>query len=256
MAPSTVAMPFPLVIATFRPLILPTTLRAAEAPLWLAPGPRPTPPAAPKLEAMWAVPTPPAAAELVEATAATPAVKTRCCTSVVMPRVKSCMKPTPQKARPRSAPPISPTSSAPPPLTGKATQPRDPPPKWLLRGRSRSRQRVPVPMAPMATAARHQGPRNEAWDEGEWKAAADDRRRRLTTKETDADELPDERYEATGAGHPECTSGADDCIGSTESRLVRDLCKGKAGDLYCEPCWDSCYEQNSNLQGELLDEVV
>ncbi len=69
-----------------------------------------------------------------------------------------------------------------------------------------------------------------------------------------AAELPDERIEATGARHPECTSGADNCIGSTESRLVRHLHEGKAGDIYCEPCWASFYERNSNVQGEFLDD--
>ena len=89
---------------------------------------------------------------------------------------------------------------------------------------------------------------DESW--GKWKAPADDRRPRLTIKAEAAELL-----EAT-AVHPECTSGAGNCIGSTASRLVRHLLMGKAGDLYCEARWAVFYEQNPNTQGELLDEVV
>ena len=65
--------------------------------------------------------------------------------------------------------------------------------------------------------------------------------------------LADEMLEAPGAGHhPECTSGAGNCIGSTESRLVRHLYKANRGDLYCEPCFDSFYEKNSKLKGEFV----
>ncbi len=71
----------------------------------------------------------------------------------------------------------------------------------------------------------------------------------------------EEMEQATGAVHPECTS-ADECVGSTESRLVRHLPHGigttGTGDLYCEHCWDNILQQfpDSNLEGEFLDEVA
>lgn len=65
--------------------------------------------------------------------------------------------------------------------------------------------------------------------------------------EYDPEEKPAEEV-AEGFGHPKCTS-ADDCIGSPLHPLVRHLHNGKAGDIYCEPCWESFCQRNPNLKG-------
>jgi len=68
-----------------------------------------------------------------------------------------------------------------------------------------------------------------------------------------AEEEEQVEEEEASPGHPECTS-ADDCIGTPEDRLMRHLHNGKAGDLYCEPCWESFCQRNPSLKGVFADE--
>lgn len=71
---------------------------------------------------------------------------------------------------------------------------------------------------------------------------------------TDESLVPEEQEEVpAGEGCPECTS-QDDCIGSATDRLMRHMHNGKAGDLYCEPCWESFRQRNPNLTGVFADE--
>mmetsp|Transcript_20179 Transcript_20179/g.46633 ORF Transcript_20179/g.46633 Transcript_20179/m.46633 type:complete len:357 (-) Transcript_20179:20-1090(-) len=51
-----------------------------------------------------------------------------------------------------------------------------------------------------------------------------------------------------GGGCPKCTS-EEDCIGSPVSPLIRHMHNGKAGDIYCKPCWESFRQRNPSLKG-------
>lgn len=49
-------------------------------------------------------------------------------------------------------------------------------------------------------------------------------------------------------GHPQCTSEGD-CIGTPANSLYQHMLNGDAGDIYCQPCWESFVRRNPQLEG-------
>jgi len=69
--------------------------------------------------------------------------------------------------------------------------------------------------------------------------------------ESDVEGGDAEDAEDKNGGHPRCTS-EEDCIGTPDSQLVQHILNGEAGDIYCEPCWNSFSRRNPTLQGKYV----
>ena len=51
--------------------------------------------------------------------------------------------------------------------------------------------------------------------------------------------------------HPKCIQGID-CIGHSEMLVYRHMDDNVSGDLYCDACWGSFFEQDGTLQARLV----
>ena len=80
----------------------------------------------------------------------------------------------------------------------------------------------------------------------------EERQRPVRREDTEEPRKDEEVSDSEEDGHPECTS-QEDCCGCAADRLVRHWLDGDECDIYCQRCWESFLEFNSQLVGVWQD---